>query len=62
MQMHVNAAIDSDLDHISSEKNPGIKQVREGEGERGHQLGNIKENHMERFFLHGICFIWGGSI
>ena len=37
MQMHVNAAIDSDLDHISSEKNPGIKQVRERERERDRQ-------------------------
>ena len=29
MQMRVNASIDSDLDRVNTEKNPGIKQVRE---------------------------------
>ena len=28
MQTHVNAIIDSNLDKLSTEKNPGIKQVR----------------------------------
>ena len=29
MQMRVNASIDSDLDRVNTEKNPGIKQVWE---------------------------------